>query len=203
MQTNNHGCWFNTVQHCWMRNDHLLNSSDHCIIFNPGDKATQRFVEEINEQVTNNILTIVMSSCENVIRVSKNYDIYILIYNDDSENGKTSFEVLPNKNISQFRVAIPGSSSSSDSSLKLRFLFAQSLDISCKTGRRIFPPFLSSVSSLKLMILSNNFPLDQWIFFFSIPYHWQYQAVRWEVKLSLKISFQVGTNWSAGHYLQC
>ena len=114
-----------------------------------------------------------------------------------------SFEPLPNENFPQFRVAIPGSSSSSDSSLKLRFLFAQSLDISVKTGRRIFPPFLSSVSSLKIMILSNNFPLDQWIFFFSIPYHWQYQAVRWEVKLSLKISFQVGTNWSAGHYLQC
>ena len=160
MQTNNHGCWFNTVQHCWMRNDHLLNSSDHCIIFNPGDKATQRFVEEINEQVTNNILTIVRSSCENVIRVSKNYDIYILIHNDDSENGKTSFEVLPNKNISQFRVAIPGSSSSSDSSLKLRFLFAQSLDISWKTGRTIF---------FCPLLLPWNLWSCQIIFLFSLP----------------------------------
>lgn len=143
-----------------MRNDHLLNSSDHCIIFNPGDKATQRFVEEINEQVTNNILTIVRSSCENVIRVSKNYDIYILIHNDDSENGKTSFEVLPNKNISQFRVAIPGSSSSSDSSLKLRFLFAQSLDISWKTGRTIF---------FCPLLLPWNLWSWQIIFLFSLP----------------------------------
>ena len=29
----------------------ILHSSDHCLIFNPGDKATQRFVEEINDQV--------------------------------------------------------------------------------------------------------------------------------------------------------
>ena len=81
MQTNNHGCWFNTVEHCLMWNHHLLNCSDHCIIFNPGDKATQRFVEEINEQVTTSILTgvfftIMMSSCENVIRVSTWYTFW-------------------------------------------------------------------------------------------------------------------------------
>lgn len=28
----------------------LICFSDHCLIFNPGDKATQRFVEEINDQ---------------------------------------------------------------------------------------------------------------------------------------------------------
>ena len=162
MQTNNHGCWFNTVEHCWMWNDHLINCSDHCIIFNPGDKATQRFVEEINEQVTTSILTgvfftIMMSSCENVIRVF--YDIYFEFQRWHWKWEK-SFELLPNENFPQFRVANPGSSSSSDSSLKLRFLFAQSLDISCKTGRRIF---------FCPLLLPVNLWSCQIIFLFSLP----------------------------------
>ena len=178
-----------------MWNDHLINSSDHCIIFNPGDKATQRFVEEINEQVTNNILTIVVSSCEKVIRVSL---IYIVNSNDDIENGN---KVL---NRCQMKISRSFESPSQDHLLHLILLW--------NWGSCLLKVLISAVKreggfyllfSLKLMILSNNFPLDQWIFFFSIPYHWQYQAVRWEVKLSLKISFQVGTNWSAGHYLQC
>ena len=146
--------------------------------------------------------TIMMSSCENVIRVST-YDIHFEFQRWHWKWEK-SFELLPNENFLQFRVANPGSSSSSDSSLKLRFLFAQSLDISCKTGRRIFPPFLSSVSALKFMILSNNFPFSlpgQAGFFNHLSF--TISSYKMESQTLLEDVFQVGTNWSAGHYLQC
>ena len=181
-----------------MWNDHLLNCSDHCIIFNPGDKATQRFVEEINEQVTTSILTIVMFSCEDVISVF--YDIYFEFQRWKWE--KKSFGLFPNENFLQFRVANPGSSSSSDSSLKLRFLFAQSLDISCKTGRRFF---------FCPLLLPVNLWSCQIIFLFSLPgqagffnhLSFTISSYKMESQTLLEDVFQVGTNWSAGHYLQC
>ena len=165
MQTNNYGCWFNTVEHTVKWSSYQLQRPLYH--FQPRGQGHAEVCGR-NQWAGDNkyfdrcFFTIIYHYDVLLWKCHSRIDIWYTFWIPKMtlKMGKKSFELLPNENFPQFRVANPGSSSSSDSSLKLRFLFAQSLDISCKTGRRIF---------FCPLLLPVNLWSCQIIFLFSLP----------------------------------